>query len=113
MAKPEFIKIYRLVWDNPNIKNLKDASFRFVIYILFKSYNQRKNKNIFNLKPREIYSEFNTSHSKLWRIQKELLPLKIIIEYSHKQYSFNLTDFFETYYPKCIKNETVDENICS
>jgi len=113
MAKPEFIKFYRSIWDDTKIKSLKDSSFRFLIYILFKSYRQRENKLIFKLKPKEIYSEFNTSHSKLWRIQQDLAPLKIKIEYLHKKYIFDLTEFFNIYYPKCIKNETVDENSCS
>mgnify|MGYP001188951498 CR=1 FL=1 len=113
MAKPQFIKLFRSVWDNEYIKKLPDSAFRFLIYILFKSYQQTKDKNIFQLKPREIYAEFKTSHSKLWRIQNELIPLKIKIDYSHKQYCFNLTDFFDAYYPKCVKNETDEDYSCS
>lgn len=112
MSKPQFIKIYRCVWNNEDIKKLKDSSFRFLIYILFKSY-QQSNKNLFKLKPKEIYTDFNTSHTKLWRIQKDLTILKIKIGYTHKQYSFDLTDFFKNYYPNCFKNETVNDINCN
>jgi hypothetical protein len=110
MAKPQFIKIYRCVWDNEDVKKLKDSSFRFLVYILFKSYQQTGDKNKFSLKPKEIYTEFDTSHTKLWRIQNELVSLKIKVDYSHKFYSFDLTEFFQNYYPDCFKNGTVEDD---
>lgn len=110
MAKPQFIKLYASLWYHPDVKNLKDSTFRFLIYILLKSWSQSENKNIFKIKPKEIYKEFNTSHSKLWRIQKELNTLKIGVEYLHNQYVFNLTEFFKNYYPNHLKNETVNNS---
>ena len=94
MAKPIFIKIYKSFLDNVKIRKLKDSSFRFLTYILFKSYVSQ-NKRIFTVKPSDIYLEFKTSHTKLWRIQQELSELKIKIEYQHKVYRFDLTDFYK------------------
>jgi hypothetical protein len=112
MAKPKFIKIFQIVWDNPKIKNLTDFSFKFLIYILLTSYEQR-DKNSFTIKPKEIYSEFNISRSTLYRVLEELKGLSIKIDYQHKIYCFNLTDFFDLYYPKCSKNETDKDIYCS
>ena len=94
----KFIKLYQSVWDNGDIQNLSDYTFRFLIFILLISYSQR-DKNQFIITPKEVYSKFKMSRSKLWRIQKELKTLNIDVEYTHKEYKFNLTDFFQIYYP--------------
>lgn len=112
MANPIFVKVYEGLLYNINIKKLKDSSFRFLIYILLKSYKSQ-NKIVFKIKPSDIYSEFNTSHTKLWRIQQELSSIKIKIEYAHKFYKFDLSEFFKQYYPNHSKNETFDDNACS
>ena len=98
MLKPQFIKFYYNVWENEDVKRLKDCEFKFLIYLLFKSYKQI-NKNSFNLSPASIYNETKISHCKLWRMKKSLNSIKIKINYVNKEYAVNLSEFFKEYYP--------------